>query len=93
MDTIIHILIKYPEVTEVHIFGSRATGNYKPGSDIDLAIVNTGVSDKTIQHLKAEFGDSSLPYRVDLVNLHETNHPELKEHIHRAGVVFYRKDD
>jgi uncharacterized protein len=93
METIKHILIHYPEVTEVHVFGSRATGNYKPGSDIDLAIVNTGISDRILQHLKAEFDDSSLPYRVDIVNLHETNHPGLIEHIQRVGVVFFKKKE
>jgi uncharacterized protein len=91
MDTINHILINYPEVTEVHVFGSKASGNYKPGSDIDLAIVNSGVSEKTIRNLKSEFDDSSLPYKVDIVNLPEINHPELKEHITRAGISFYKK--
>lgn len=93
MDTINRILIEYPEVTEVHIFGSRAKGNSKPGSDIDLAIVNTGVSERTIRHLKADFEDSSLPYRVDIVDSNETIHHELKEHIQRVGVVFYKKSD
>ncbi|MBN1337935.1 MAG: nucleotidyltransferase domain-containing protein [Bacteroidales bacterium] len=93
MDTISSILFEYPEITEVHIFGSRAKGNRKPGSDIDLAIVNTGVSERTIRHLKADFEDSSLPYKVDIVDINETIHPELKEHVQRVGVAFYKKSE
>lgn len=93
METINHILIRFPEVKEVQLFGSRAKGSNKSGSDIDLAIVNTGVSEKTIRNLKSEFDDSSLPYKVDIVNLPEINHPELSEHIKRVGVVFYKVND
>ncbi len=48
IQTIHDILYKYPEVSLVHIFGSRAKGTSKPGSDIDLAIMNKGTSSNTL---------------------------------------------
>ena len=89
MNTFYDIFSKYPEVREVHIFGSRATGKYKFGSDIDLAIVNEGVNFNIITKLYSEFEESSLPYTVDLVDLRSLSHQDLKNHIDRIGKVFY----
>jgi predicted nucleotidyltransferase len=89
--TIIEIFKKYSDVALVTIFGSRAKGNYKKGSDIDLAIMNANVTPETITKLKGDFEESSLPYSVDLVNYANLNHIEMKEHIKRVGIVFYKK--
>ena len=87
--TIQSIFNKYPEVILVHLFGSRAKGNYKPASDIDLAIMNEGVSLETMSKIKGEFEESSLPYLIDLVDYYSLKHPEIKEHIDRVGIVIY----
>jgi predicted nucleotidyltransferase len=50
--TIERIFKKYPEITQVHLFGSRAKGTFKRGSDIDLAIITETVSEETILKLK-----------------------------------------
>ncbi|WP_373496645.1 nucleotidyltransferase domain-containing protein [Aquiflexum sp.] len=91
LKTIFEILDKYAEVKLVQIFGSRAKGTHKTGSDIDLAIMNDGVPDSTIMKIKSEFEDSSLPYFVDFVNFPQLKHPGLIEHIERVGKVFYEK--
>lgn len=91
LKTIFETFDKYEEVKLVHIFGSRAKGTYRPGSDIDLAILNDGVSDATIGKIKSELEDSSLPYFVDLVNFPKLKHPEFIEHIKRVGKLFYEK--
>jgi uncharacterized protein len=90
IQTISEIFEKYPVIEEVVVFGSRAMGNYKLGSDLDLAIMNIGVDDKTIMRLKNDFEDSSLPISVDLVNFPQLKHPDFIEHIERVGKVFYR---
>lgn len=91
MHTIQNIFNKYPEIEQVHIFGSRAKDNYKTGSDIDLALMNKGISDKTISKLQNDFEESSLPYTVDLVNFALLKHPEIVAHINRVGIIFYKK--
>lgn len=92
IDTLEGILKKHPEVQEVWIFGSRAKGSYKAGSDIDLAVMNKGVSTETMSQIKGELEESSLPYRVDIVDINATRHADLAEHIKRAGMVFYQAD-
>lgn len=91
MATILNILAKYSAVLTVKLFGSRAKGNYKIGSDIDLAVMNEGISSQTIVNLLADFEESLLPYTVDLINHPTLTHVELIEHINRAGVVLYKR--
>ena len=89
MKTLQDIFKKYPDVKNVFVFGSRAKGTYKQGSDIDLAIMNEGVKDMFIRKMKSDFEDSNLPYAVDLVNYPTLKHPELKNHIDRVGVPLF----
>lgn len=89
VDTIIAILKKHPEITLVHLFGSRANGNFKPGSDIDIALMNKGIPDKIISRLVSDFEESTLPYFVDVINYQTIQNADIKEHIDRVGQVFY----
>ena len=91
MRAIRSVFEKYPQIVEVHIFGSRAKGNFKLGSDIDLAVMNVGVTDKCIREMLSDFEESSLPYKVDLVNFATIKHPDFIEHIKRVGILLYRK--
>ena len=91
IQTIKAIFQQYPVVTKVYLFGSRAMGNYKKGSDIDFAIMNEGERETIISKIKGEFEDSSLPYFVDLVNYPGISHTGLREHIERVGIEFYSK--
>lgn len=91
VETIIEILSKYSSISSVNIFGSRAKGDYKTGSDIDLAIMNDGFSTDDLMRIQADFAESSLPFFVDIINYQTISHPELKEHIDRAGILFYNK--
>lgn len=90
LDSIVGIIRRYPEVLLVHLFGSRAKGTFKAGSDIDLAIMNEGVSASTVAKLKADFEESSLPYLVDLVYYPTLRHAEMRDHIDRVGVLLYK---
>lgn len=92
MDTIKGIIRKYPDVRTVFIFGSRARGNFSQTSDIDLAIMNSGVTDAVIARLKDDFHESSLPYFIDLINYPALRHPDLQRHIQRVGMPFYQRD-
>ena len=87
--TLFGIFHKYQEVKSVYLYGSRAKGTHKFGSDIDLAVMNKNISEKTIRAIKMELEESSLPYRVDLTNFPTLTHKALAEHIERVGVPFY----
>jgi predicted nucleotidyltransferase len=85
------LLLQHPEIERVLLFGSRAKGTYKPGSDIDLAVEGVGVSEKTLFSLSEHLVDSSLPYLFSLVHVDPTLDKDLAAHIARVGIPFYQK--
>ena len=89
MHTIHDIFKKYSDVQQVNIFGSRAKGNYRLGSDIDLVIMNGSVSDNIVYRIISDFEESTLPYKLDLINFPKLTQPELIDHINRVGILFY----
>ncbi len=92
INTIHSILSKYSLIKTVLLFGSRAKGNYKQGSDIDLAIMNEGLEVTTIQKIIADFEDSTLPYFTDIVNYNQVREPSLREHIDRVGIKIFERN-
>ena len=77
------------ELQESILFGSRAKGNFKPGSDIDLAVKGP-VSKDTLSALLTAFEESLLPYFVDVVIYEHITNEALREHIDRVGISIYK---
>ena len=90
-DKLISIINKFPEIDKAIIFGSRAIGNYKNTSDIDIALVfnqNFG----TIRKLREEYEENTnLPYMIDVQDYNSINNINLKEHIDTFGKVIFTK--
>ncbi len=84
------IFSKFPDVEEVVLYGSRAKGNYKPGSDIDLTMKGN-ISHSTLLSIRALFDESTLPYAVDLSIFNRISNTDLIDHIRRVGVLVYKK--
>lgn len=82
---------RHASILRVLLFGSRAKGNYRPGSDIDLAIYGSAVSPRELDDINMELDDLLLPYSFDLIVFEAIDHAKLREHIERAGVVFYQR--
>ncbi|HEY1662902.1 MAG TPA: nucleotidyltransferase domain-containing protein [Verrucomicrobiae bacterium] len=85
------VFARFPEVEKAMLYGSRAKGNFKPGSDVDLTLLGANVTHKTLSRIQGELEDGLLPYRFDISIFAELTHADLIEHIRRAGVVFYEK--
>jgi predicted nucleotidyltransferase len=85
------VLSHHAEVERAILYGSRAKGNYKPGSDIDLALVGEGLAERIRGQIDDELDELLLPYEFDLSVLDAITHAELLDHIRRVGVVFYEK--
>jgi len=80
----------FSEITAVILFGSRAKGNFKTGSDVDMAIKGENITHSTVTRLSYLLNEEKpLPYYFDIVHYEKISEPELKEHIDRVGVVFY----
>ena len=81
---------KHPEIEEAVIYGSRAMGNYKPGSDIDIALKGT-IGLAALNRISMEIDDLLLPYTFDLAIYSHIENGEFLEHIERAGKTLYVK--
>ena len=79
---------KNRNIDEVILYGSRAMGNYKTGSDIDLVLKGTKLSLTDLLKIENELDDLMLPYKIDVALYHQINNPELIEHIQRVGKSF-----
>jgi uncharacterized protein len=82
-----------PDVEKVLLYGSRAKGNFRPGSDIDLTIAGDEVSWSSLLRIENELDDLLLPYKIDLSLMRQIDNPELLAHIERVGVVFYERGE
>ncbi|MDA8193044.1 MAG: nucleotidyltransferase domain-containing protein [Thermaerobacter sp.] len=86
------ILHRHPEVDHAILYGSRAKGNYKTGSDIDLTLVGSKeLTHKVLVRISRELEESSIPYIVDLSILDQIDDKDVQNHIQRRGIVFYQK--
>lgn len=86
------VLARHPQVEEAILYGSRAKGTYKNGSDIDLTL--RGGADLTLPvlyRIADELDDLLLPYRIDLSIFANINDPAVLDHFQRVGCVFYAK--
>ena len=88
---ILSIFNKYENIEKVIIYGSRAKGDFKEGSDIDLTLIGD-LNYNDVIKLKHDLEDSSIPYLVDLSIFKELKTESLLEHIKRVGKVFYEKE-
>lgn len=90
MQMIKSVFEKFPQVHEVIIYGSRAKGNYKPYSDIDLSLIGESLSQKLLFEIELCLDDLMLPYVFDLNIKNKISNPELLDHISRVGKMFYK---
>lgn len=86
------VFSRYPEIEKAILYGSRAKGNYKQGSDIDLTLVASNLDHRKFYDLKNTLDDLNLPYIIDLSLREEIDNQDLLSHIDRVGIIFYKKD-
>jgi len=83
----------HKEICDIIIFGPRAKGNFKKGSDIDLAIKGKNISFELVAGLKTIFNQKMLiPYHVDLVHYESISNNDLINHIDRVGISIMDQD-
>lgn len=83
---------KYSQVNQVLLYGSRAKGNYRNGSDIDLTLIGKDLTlNDTLYPIMDEIDDLDLPYSFDLSIFEQLDDTEFLDHIKRIGLVFYQR--
>jgi predicted nucleotidyltransferase len=93
LEKIIKVFSTHPQIQQVILYGSRAKGNFRNGSDIDLTIRGESITLSQLLKIENDLDDLLLPYKIDLSLLHQIHEPDLNEHISRVGVVIYDKKD
>ncbi len=91
IDKINSVFAKYPEVEEVVIYGSRAKGNYRNGSDIDITLKGEHLTSQILSRINSDIDDLNTPYMFDISIFHKLHSTDFIEHIVRVGQVFYKK--
>ncbi len=89
MKRIATVFLQYPQIVEVVLYGSRAKGNYHPGSDIDLSLKGDQLNLKILNQISNKLDDLLLPYMFDLSIFQQIENRDLLEHIERVGRVIY----
>lgn len=89
LEAIRRILAEEPAVKKAVIYGSRAKGTYRPGSDIDLTLYGDGLDLDILGRIATRLHESPIPYQVDLSIFELIDHAGLREHIQRVGQPFY----
>ena len=83
------VFARFPSVENAVLYGSRAKGTFRHGSDIDLTLLGDCLTSAELGAIVDELDDLLLPYQIDLSIFHQLNHEKLREHIERVGQVLY----
>lgn len=84
------VFARFPSLNKVVIYGSRAKGNYKVGSDIDLMLFGHNLTHKDRLHISFELDELLTPYQFDLSIYSQVESNDLLEHVNRIGKIFYQ---
>jgi len=92
IDRIQAVLSSFTEIEKAILYGSRAKGNYKPVSDIDLTLIGESLNLDILNQLENQLDDLLLPYTFDISIFKQITNSDLIEHINRVGIVYYSKN-
>lgn len=91
VESIISVFEEHSKVDKAYVFGSRAKGNYRPDSDIDIAIKGQELTTDDIISMAVAFEAEGVTYKIDLIDYNNIKEPELRNHIDRVGIEFYSR--
>ncbi|MFN3998950.1 nucleotidyltransferase domain-containing protein [Algoriphagus sp.] len=91
VEKIRNVLDLFPSIKKCIIYGSRAIGNYRYNSDIDLTLVGENITFSELLKIENELDDLLLPYQIDLSILKKIDNKDLIDHINRVGKVFFER--
>ena len=67
------------------VYGSRAKGNYRNGSDIDITLEGPALTFTDLMRIETALDDLNLPWEIDLSLISHIDNPDLLAHIARVG--------
>lgn len=85
------IFSKHSEVNCVKIYGSRAKGTFREGSDVDITLIGNDIDNTILNNIEFEIDELDSPYLFDVSIYSQLSSVNLKEHIDRIGIEIYSK--
>ena len=82
----------FPKVKKVVLYGSRAIGTFKKGSDIDITLYGDNLDLTCLSKIEIAIDDLLLPYTFDVSIFKQISNPDLVDHINQFGIEFYKVD-
>jgi predicted nucleotidyltransferase len=89
MESLNGVFRKHPAIDRVTLYGSRAKGNFRHNSDIDLMITAPEMDWSEFNQMGTEIDDLLLPWKVDLALLNHVENQDLLDHVSRVGVQIF----
>jgi predicted nucleotidyltransferase len=83
------VFTAFPEIEKVVLYGSRAKGNYRAGSDIDLVIFGDKITYKDFTEISLSLDNLLIPFKIDIALYKRITDDDIRNHITRVGRVFY----
>ena len=91
IENIISVLEQHAKVDKAFVFGSRAKGNYRSDSDIDISIKGHEITTDDIIAISVAIETKGITHKFDLLDYNSIKEPALKEHIDKVGIEFYSR--
>ena len=82
---LVETLAVHPGVAQIWLYGSRAMGRERLGSDIDLSLEGIELTHRDLLLLMDQVDDLLLAWKIDLSIRHQLP-AELEAHLQRAGI-------
>ncbi|MFM7769621.1 MAG: nucleotidyltransferase family protein [Bacteroidota bacterium] len=81
LQAIANVVYSNERVREAKIFGSRAIGTFREGSDIDICLIGDELTLTDLNRISTELDELNIPEMIDLVNFRTIKNENLIEHI------------
>lgn len=91
IEALTKVFANYPKIDAAVLFGSRAMGNFRNGSDIDIALFGTNITFNDFLQIQIACDDLELMQKIDLVHVETIENQDLIQHIQRVGISIYQK--
>ena len=92
LEQILSVLLSYTKVEKAILYGSRAKGNYRPGSDIDITLFGDNLTVLDLHNIEIMLDELYLPYSFDLSIFEKLQNEDLIDHINRVGKVMFDRE-
>ncbi len=89
LDKLTTLFAQNQRIESVILYGSRAKGNYKPFSDVDITLKGESLTRSDLNQLSLAIDDLLFPYEFDVSIFHKLKNEKLIEHIERVGIMIY----